>query len=91
MGGEQSADVLAAVQIRKLEREGKKLTQEDIDAIRKPIVDKYESESTPYYSTARLWDDGIIGMTDSRQAIALGIAMSLNEPIPDQKYGVFRM
>jgi len=91
MGGEQSADVLAAVQIRKLEREGKKLTQKDIDAIRKPIVDKYESESTPYYSTARLWDDGIIGMTDSRQAIALGIAMSLNEPIPDQKYGVFRM
>jgi len=91
MGGEQAADVLAAVKIRKLEREGRKLTPEEIEAIRRPIVDKYESESSPYYSTARLWDDGIIGMTDTREAIALGISMSLNKAIPDQKYGVFRM
>jgi acetyl-CoA carboxylase carboxyltransferase component len=91
MGGEQAADVLAMVKIRQLEQQGKKLTQDEIDAIRKPIVDKYEAESSPYYSTARLWDDGIIGMTDTRKAIALGISMSLNQPIPDQKYGVFRM
>ena len=91
MGGEQSADVLATVKIKRLEKEGKKLTQEEIDAIRKPIVEKYEAESSPYYSTARLWDDGIIGMTETREAIALGIAMSLNAPIPEQKYGVFRM
>lgn len=91
MGGEQAADVLASVKIRRLEKEGKKLSSAEIDEIRKPIVEKYETESTPYYSTARLWDDGIIGMTDSREAIALGIAMSLNQPIPDQKFGIFRM
>lgn len=91
MGGEQAADVLATVKINQLERNGAKLTKEEIDAIRQPIIDKYESESTPYYSTARLWDDGIIGMTETREALALGIAMSLNQPIPDQKYGVFRM
>jgi len=91
MGGEQSADVLATVKIRRLEKEGKKLTPEEIDAIRRPIIDKYEAESSPYYSTARLWDDGIVGMAETREAIALGIASALNEPIPDQKYGVFRM
>jgi len=91
MGGEQAADVLATVKIRQLEKEGKKLSQKEIDEIRRPIVEKYESESTPYYSTARLWDDGIVGMTETREAIALGIAMSLNKHIQDQQYGVFRM
>ena len=91
MGGEQAADVLTQVKIEQLEKEGRKLSAEEIIAIRQPIIDKYESESTPYYSGARLWDDGIIGMADTRQALALGIAMSLNAPIPDQKYGVFRM
>ncbi len=92
MGGEQAADVLAQVKIEQLEKEGgKKLTEEQIRAIRQPIIDKYESESTPYYSGARLWDDGMIGMTETRQMLALGISMSLNSPIPEQKYGVFRM
>ncbi|MGB7629637.1 MAG: carboxyl transferase domain-containing protein, partial [Candidatus Deferrimicrobium sp.] len=91
MGGEQAADVLAQVKIEQLKSEGRKLTLEEIDAIREPIIEKYESESSAYYSGARLWDDGIIGMTDTRQALALGIAMSLNAPIPDQQYGVFRM
>jgi len=91
MGGEQAADVLATVKIRQLERDGKKLSQEEIDEIRKPVLEKYEAESSPYYSTARLWDDGVIGMTETREAIALGISMSLNQHIPDQKYGVFRM
>ncbi len=91
MGGEQAADVLASVKVRQLERQGKKPTPEEIEDIRKPILEKYEAEASPYYSTARLWDDGIIGMTDTREAIALGISMSLNESIPDQKYGVFRM
>ena len=91
MGGEQAADVLATVKVRQLERQGKKLTKEEIDEIRKPIVEKYTAESLPYYSTARLWDDGIIGMTETREAVALGISMSLNQPIPDQRYGVFRM
>jgi len=91
MGGEQAAGVLATVKIKQLEKEGRKLTEEEIDAIRKPIIEKYEHESTPYYSGARLWDDGMIGMTETRQALALAISMSLNAPIPDQKYGVFRM
>ncbi len=91
MGGEQAADVLASVKVKQLKREGKELTPEEIEEIRKPILEKYESEASPYYSTARLWDDGIIGMTETREAIGLGISMSLNEPIPDQKYGIFRM
>jgi len=91
MGGEQAGGVLASVKIRQLEKEGRKLTQEEIDAIRQPIIEKYEHESTPYYSGARLWDDGMIGMTETREALALAISMSLNAPIPDQKYGVFRM
>ena len=91
MGGEQAAGVLTTVKIKQLEAEGKKLTEEEINSIRQPIIDKYEAESTPYYSGARLWDDGMLGMTETRQALALGISMALNAPIPDQKYGVFRM
>ena len=91
MGGEQAADVLATVKINQLLKSGKTLTQEEIDAIRQPIIDKYEQEATPYYSSARIWDDGIIDPLDTRNVLALGISMSLNTPIPDQKYGVFRM
>ncbi len=91
MGGEQAADVLAQVKIEQLQKEGKKLSEEEIKAIRQPVIDKYEGESTPYYSGARLWDDGMIGMAETRQMLALGISTSLNAPIPDQKYGVFRM
>jgi 3-methylcrotonyl-CoA carboxylase beta subunit len=91
MGGEQAAGVLTSVKIKQLEAEGRKLAQSEIDAIRQPILEKYEHESTPYYSGARLWDDGMIGFTETRQALALAISMSLNAPIPDQKYGVFRM
>jgi acetyl-CoA carboxylase carboxyltransferase component len=91
MGGEQAADVLATVKIKQLEKEGRKLTEDEIREIRQPVIEKYESESTPYYSGARLWDDGILPMAETRQALGLSIAMSLNAPIPDQKYGVFRM
>lgn len=91
MGGEQAADVLATVKIKQLERSGETLTQEQIDAIRKPIIEKYEAEATPYFSSARIWDDGVIDPTDTRNALALGLAAALNRPIPDQKFGVFRM
>jgi 3-methylcrotonyl-CoA carboxylase beta subunit len=91
MGGEQAAGVLTSVKIAQMEKEGKKLTEEEIREIRQPVLEKYERESTPYYSGARLWDDGIVGMTDTREALGLAISMSLNAPIPDQKYGVFRM
>ena len=91
MGGEQAADVLSTVKINQFKKDGKKLSQKEIDNIRHPILEKYERESSPYYSTARLWDDGILGMTDTRQALALGICMSLNMPIPPPKFGIFRM
>ncbi|MDH4033097.1 MAG: methylcrotonoyl-CoA carboxylase, partial [candidate division Zixibacteria bacterium] len=82
MGGDQAAGVLTSVKIKQLENEGRKLSEEEIEAIRRPVLEKYESESTPYYSGARLWDDGMIGFTDTRQALALGISMSLNADIP---------
>ena len=91
MGGEQAADVLATVKIKQLEASGKTLSKEDIDLIKKPILEKYEHESSPYYASARLWDDGIIDPLDTRNVLALGISMALNKPIPDQKYGIFRM
>ena len=91
MGGEQAADVLATVKIKQLERSGKTLTDDEIKAIRQPIIDKYEYEATPYYSSARIWDDGIIDPLDTRNVVGLGISMALNREIPDQKYGVFRM
>ncbi len=91
MGGEQAADVLATVKIRQLESQGKTLSEDEIRAIREPIIEKYENEASPYYSTARLWDDGILDPLDTRNALALAISIALNAPIPDQRYGVFRM
>jgi len=91
MGGEQAADVLTDIKVKALEKEGSKLTPEEIEEIRKPILAKYEYESSAYYSTARLWDDGILDPIDTRTVLALGIAMSLNAPIPDHKFGIFRM
>ncbi|MFH1051664.1 MAG: carboxyl transferase domain-containing protein [bacterium] len=91
MGGEQAAGVLATVKINQLEASGKTLTEEEINAIKEPILAKYEHEGSPYYASARLWDDGILDPIDTRNALALGISMALNAPIPDQKYGVFRM
>ncbi|HYW69071.1 MAG TPA: carboxyl transferase domain-containing protein [bacterium] len=91
MGGEQAANVLLTVKMRQLKKQGHEMTPEEQEAFKAPVIAKYEKEASAYYSTARLWDDGIIDPFDTRQALALGIAMSLNVPIPDQKYGVFRM
>ena len=91
MGGEQAAGVLADVNVAKMARKGITLTDEDIAAIKQPILDQYEYESSPYYATARLWDDGILDMVETRDALTLGIAMSLNREIPDHNFGVFRM
>ena len=91
MGGQQAADVLTTVKKAGLEAKGEKMSKQDEEAFRKPILDKYEVEGSAYYASARLWDDGIIEPLDSRAAIALGISMSLNAPIPDHKFGVFRM
>jgi acetyl-CoA carboxylase carboxyltransferase component len=91
MGGEQAADVLLTVKLAGLKRQGKKMLKAEQVAFKKSIIDRYESEATPYYSTARIWDDGILDPLDTRTALGLAISMSLNTPIPDQKYGVFRM
>ena len=91
MGGEQAAAVLATVKRDQLVREGGTLSAPDEQAIRQPILDKYEAEGSPYYSTARLWDDGILDPAETRQALALGLSMAFNAPIPSAKFGVFRM
>jgi acetyl-CoA carboxylase carboxyltransferase component len=91
MGGEQAASVLATVKIKKLQEQGVRMTDEQRAEIMKPIIDKYEEEASPYYSTSRLWDDGLLDPLDTRAALGLGIAMSLNAPIPDYKVGIFRM
>jgi acetyl-CoA carboxylase carboxyltransferase component len=91
MGGEQAADVLATVKINQLQKAGKVLTEDEIKAIREPILNQYETEASPYYSTARIWDDGVIDPLDMRNVLGLSIAMSLNTPIPDHNFGVFRM
>jgi len=70
---------------------GKEMSAEEIENMRKPILEKYEKEGSAYYSTSRLWDDGIIDPVDTRKMIAMGIASSLNQKFPEQKYGVFRM
>ena len=91
MGGEQASDVLVTVKVKRLESQGKTMTEEEIEKLKKPILKKYEYEGSPYFSTARLWDDGILDPLETREALALGIAMSLNSPIPDYKVGIFRM
>jgi acetyl-CoA carboxylase carboxyltransferase component len=91
MGGEQAAGVLTTVKRDQLAREGKPFPAEEEEAIRRPIVDKYEHEGSPYYSTARLWDDGILDPAQTRQALALGLSAAFNAPIPDARFGIFRM
>lgn len=91
MGGEQAAGVLTDVKIKSLEKSGKILSEEEINKMKQPIIDLYESQATPYYSSARLWDDGIIDPIDTRNIIAMNISISLNKEIEDHQFGVFRM
>lgn len=91
MGGEQAAGVLITVKKDQLKSRGEELTPEAEDKLRTEIMQKYEEEGSAYYSTSRLWDDGIIDPADTRKYLALGISMSLNKKFPDAKTGVFRM
>jgi acetyl-CoA carboxylase carboxyltransferase component len=91
MGGEQAAGVLTTVKHDQLAREGKSLSAEEERQIRDPILEKYEREGSPYYSTARLWDDGILDPAQTRNALALAISAAFNAPIPPPRFGVFRM
>lgn len=91
MGGQQAANVLLTVKKDQLWRKGIELSEEEQEAITNPILEKYEKEGNPYYSTARLWDDGIIDPKDTRLVLALGISASLNAPIPEPPFALFRM
>ena len=91
MGGEQAARVLSTVKKDQLEATGKSITEEEIENIEKPILEKYEHEGSAYYSTSRLWDDGIIDPADTRRILALSISMSLNKKFGERRKGVYRM
>ena len=91
MGGQQAAEVLLTIRLQQLERQGRTMEPDERDELQRPILEKYELEGDPYYSTARLWDDGIIDPIDTRTVVGLGIAAAVNSPFPEQKRGVFRM
>jgi 3-methylcrotonyl-CoA carboxylase beta subunit len=96
MGGEQAASVLATVKRDGIEGKGGKKGEEawsadEEEAFKAPIRQQYEDQGHPYYATARLWDDGIIDPADTRRVLALGLSAALNAPIPETKFGVFRM
>ncbi len=91
MGGEQAANVLLTVKIKRLQDQGKEMSEKEKQELMQPILDKYAHEGSAYFSSARLWDDGILHPLRTREALALGIAMSLNAGVPDYKMGIFRM
>ena len=91
MGGEQAADVLATIAGDRKRREGKELTEEEIAKIRNPILEKFKREGSPYYSSARIWDDGVIDPVDTRKILGLSLSASLNTKIEDTNFGIFRM
>jgi 3-methylcrotonyl-CoA carboxylase beta subunit/propionyl-CoA carboxylase len=91
MGGEQAAGVLTTVKREQAARAGGVLSTHEEAAIRGPILAQYDHEGSPYYSTARLWDDGVIDPVDTRSMLALGLSAAYNAPIPDPSFGVFRM
>ena len=91
MGGEQAAGVLATVKRDGIEAKGGQWSAEEEEAFKAPIRQQYEDQGHPYYATARLWDDGIIDPADTRRMLALGLSAAQNAPVPDVKFGVFRM
>jgi 3-methylcrotonyl-CoA carboxylase beta subunit len=91
MGGEQAASVLATVRRDALEGRGETWSEEDEEAFKAPVRDQYEREGHPYYATARLWDDGVIDPAETRRILGLGLSASLNKPIEQTRFGVFRM
>jgi 3-methylcrotonyl-CoA carboxylase beta subunit len=91
MGGEQAASVLSTIRRDALEARGGSWSAEEEAAFKSPIRDRYESEGDPYYATARLWDDGIIDPLQTRDVLGLALGAALNAPIPETRFGVFRM
>ena len=91
MGGEQAASVLSTVRRDGIEAKGGTWSKEDEEAFKAPIREQYEVQGHPYYATARLWDDGVIDPAQSRRVLGLSLSATLNAPIPQTKFGVFRM
>lgn len=91
MGGEQAASVLATVRRDGLEKRGDAWSADDEEAFKQPIRERYETQGSPYYSTARLWDDGVIDPLDTRRVLGLALAVCAGAPIEAPRYGVFRM
>jgi 3-methylcrotonyl-CoA carboxylase beta subunit len=91
MGGEQAASVLATVKRDGIEARGGQWSTEEEAAFKQPLLDQFAHQSHPYYASARLWDDGVIDPADTRRVLALGLSASMNAPIPEPRFGVFRM
>ena len=91
MGGEQAASVLATVKRDGIEGKGGSWSTGEEDAFKQPIREQYEHQGSPWYATARLWDDGIIDPTDTRRVLGLGLSTALNAPVEPARFGVFRM
>jgi 3-methylcrotonyl-CoA carboxylase beta subunit len=91
MGGEQAASVLATVRADQLADRGQEWSTEDEAAFKQPIRQQYEDQGNPYYSTARLWDDGVIDPKDTRMVLGLALSAAANAPLNPVGYGVFRM
>jgi 3-methylcrotonyl-CoA carboxylase beta subunit len=90
-GGEQAASVLATVKTDQLAARGEEWTAEAIEEFKAPILAKYEEEGSAYFSTARLWDDGIIDPRDTRRVLSLALSVSGLSPLPASSFGIFRM
>lgn len=91
MGGEQASGVLAQIKRDQYDREGKEWSAEEEAEFKQPILDDYDRQGHPYYASARLWDDGVIDPAETRNVLGLAISASLNKPVEDTKFGVFRM
>jgi len=91
MGGEQAANTLAEVKLMQLKRNGQEVNEQILADVRTQTLKAYETQTSAYYSTSELWDDGILDPVDTRNALGMAISASLNAPLGDQGYGVFRM
>ncbi len=91
MGGEQAAAVLATVKRDAMSAKGEEWSAEEEQAFKTPILQRFETEGDPYFATARLWDDGIIDPAQTRDVLGLSISASLNAPIGETRFGIFRM
>jgi 3-methylcrotonyl-CoA carboxylase beta subunit len=91
MGGNQAASVLATVKREQIEERGEEWAAEDEEAFKAPIKAQYESQGSPYYSTARLWDDGVIDPADTRRILGMALDVVAHAPLPETSFGIFRM